>query len=69
MSIKTEDKDITGILAFLPEDKKKYYLESIYAIAKAAIEAKCPSLPIVDLEIMAGLEDESNARFEEWIFR
>lgn len=69
MSINTENMAINGILAFLPEDKKKYYLESIYAIAKAAIEAKCPSLPIADLEIMAGLEDESNARFEEWIFQ
>lgn len=68
MSIKTEDKDITGILAFLPEDKRKYYVESLHAIAKAAIESKCPSLPIAALEIIAGLEYESNARFEEWIF-
>jgi hypothetical protein len=50
--------DISGMLAMLPEDKQKLY-----------VEARCGELRVSDLEILQSLEDESNARFEEWIFQ
>lgn len=62
-------EDITGILAMLPADKQKLYLNTLYSIARTAIEARCGELKLMDVEILQSLEDESNARFEEWLFR
>lgn len=64
-----EKTDITGMLAMLPEDKQKLYINTLYAVARTAVEARCGALRVMDLEILQSLEDESNARFEEWIFR
>lgn len=52
----------------LPEDKQKLYINTLYAVARTAVEARCGELRVGDLEILQALEDESNARFEEWIF-
>lgn len=60
--------DISGIIAMLPEDKQKLYINTLYAVARTAVEARCGELRVGDLEILQALEDESNARFEEWIF-
>jgi hypothetical protein len=60
--------DISGIIAMLPEDKQKLYINTLYAVARTAMEARCGELRVGDLEILQALEDESNARFEEWIF-
>ena len=62
-------EDITGILAMLPADKQKLYLNTLYSIARTAIEARCGELKLIDIEILQSLEDESNAQFEEWLFR
>ena len=64
-----EKTDITGMLAMLPEDKQKLYINTLYAVARTAVDARCGNLRVMDLEILQSLEDESNARFEEWIFR
>lgn len=61
--------DISGILAMLPEDKQRLYINTLYAVARTAVEARCGELRVGDLEILQALEDESNARFEEWIFQ
>lgn len=61
--------DISGMLAMLPEDKQKLYVNTLYAVARTAVEARCGELRVSDLEILQSLEDESNARFEEWIFQ
>ena len=61
--------DISGMLAMLPEDKQKLYINTLYAVAKTAIESRCGALRVMDLEILQSLEDESNARFEEWLFQ
>ena len=61
--------DITGILAMLPADKRELFINTLYSIARTAIDARCGELKMSDLEILQSLEDESNARFEEWIFR
>jgi len=53
----------------LPEDKQKLYINTLYAVARTAIEDRCGALRVMDLEILQSLEDESNARFEEWIFQ
>lgn len=53
----------------LPEDKQKLYINTLYAVARTAVDAHCGALRISDLEILQSLEDESNALFEEWIFR
>ena len=62
-------EDITGILAMLPEDKRKLYINTLYAVARTAVEARCGELRVMDLEILQSLEDESDARFEDWISR
>lgn len=71
MAMKTQPhtEDITGILAMLPEDKRKLYINTLYSIARTAMEARCGELKLMDIEILQSLEDESNARFEEWIFQ
>jgi len=61
--------DITGIIAMLPEDKRKLFLNTLYSIARTAIDARCGELQIMDIEILQSLEAESNAIFEEWIFK
>jgi hypothetical protein len=61
--------DISGIIAALPPEKQKLYINTLYSIARTAIDARCGELRMMDLEIMQSLEDESNARFEEWLFR
>lgn len=61
--------DITGILACLPADKQKLFINTLYSIARTAIDARCGELKLMDVEILQSLEDESNARFEEWLFR
>jgi len=61
--------DISGMLAMLPEDKQKLYINTLYAVARTAVESRCGALRIADLEILQALEYESNARFEEWIFQ
>ena len=53
----------------LPEDKQKLYINTLYAVARTAVEARCGALRVMDLEILQSLEDESNARFEEWLFQ
>ena len=62
-------EDITGILAMLPEDKQKLFINTLYSIARTAIDARCGELKLMDVEILQSLKDESNARFEEWLFR
>lgn len=71
MAMKTQPHptDITGILAMLPEDKQKLYINTLYSIARTAIDARCGELQIMDIEILQSLETESNARFEDWLFR
>ena len=59
--------DITGTLSVLPEEKRKLYIGTLYAIAKTAIEARCGELNMSDLEILASLEEEAEARFCEWL--
>ena len=61
--------DITGILACLTADKQKLFINTLYSIARTAIDARCGELKLMDVEILQSLEDESNARFEEWLFR
>ena len=61
--------DISGMLAMLPEDKQKLYINTLYAVARTAVEARCGELRVMDLEILQSLEDESDARFEDWISR
>ena len=68
-SMAEEKTDITGMLAMLPEDKQKLYINTLYAVARTAVDARCGDLRVMDLEILQSLEDESNARFAEWIFR
>lgn len=53
----------------LPEDKQKLYINTLYAVARTAVEARCGELRVMDLEILQSLEDESDARFEDWISR
>lgn len=53
----------------LPEDKQKLYINTLYSIARTALEARCGAIKLADVQILQSLEDESNARFEEWIFR
>ena len=69
MGMTEPQTDISGMLAMLPEDKQKLYINTLYAVARTAIEARCGALRVMDLEILQSLEDESNARFEEWIFQ
>lgn len=69
MDTKQPHTDISGILGVLPEDKQKLYINTLYAVARTAVEARCGALRVNDLEILQSLEDESNARFEEWLFR
>ena len=69
MKTQPHTEDITGILAMLPADKQKLYLNTLYSIARTAIESRCGELKLMDVEILQSLEDESNARFEEWLFR
>ena len=61
--------DISGMLAMLPEDKQKLYINTLYSIARTALEARCGAIRLGDVQILQSLEDESNARFEDWIFR
>ena len=68
MKTQPHPTDITGILAMLPEDKQKLYINTLYSIARTAIDARCGKLQIMDIEILQSLEAESNARFEEWLF-
>lgn len=53
----------------LPEEKQKLYINTLYAVARTAVEARCGELRVIDLEILQSLEDESDARFEDWISR
>lgn len=61
--------DISGMLAMLPEEKQKLYINTLYAVARTAVKARCGELRVMDLEILQSLEDESDARFEDWISR
>lgn len=54
-------------LEFLSRNERLSYVEALYAIAKDAIAAKCPVLKVKDLEILTGLEEKSDAVFEEWL--
>lgn len=56
-----------AILRALPQAKRKLYISVLYSIAKDAIQARCRSLKVMDLEILSSLEEESNAHFEEWV--
>lgn len=69
MKTQPHPTDITGILAMLPKDKQKLYINTLYSIARTAIDARFGELQIMDIEILQSLEAESNARFEEWLFR
>ena len=69
MKTQPHTEDITGILAILPADKQKLFLNTLYSIARTAIDVRCGELKLMDVEILQSLEYESNARFEEWIFR
>lgn len=54
-------------LEFLSRNERLSYVEALYAIAKDAIAVKCPALKVKDLEILAALEEKSDAVFEEWL--
>jgi hypothetical protein len=69
MNTKQPHIDISGIIGMLPEDKQKLYINTLYAVARTAVESNCGALRIADLEILQALEDESEARFEEWLVR
>ena len=62
-------EDISGIIAALPPEKQELYINTLYSIARTAIDARCGEIRLMDLEIMQSLEDESNARFEDWLAR
>jgi hypothetical protein len=69
MKTQPHTEEIMGVLACLPADKQKLFINTVYSIARTAIDARCGELKMSDLEILQSLEDESNARFEEWIFQ
>lgn len=59
--------ELEAILRVLPPAKRRLYISVLYSIAKDAIRAQCRSLKVMDLEILASLEAESDAGFEEWL--
>lgn len=65
LSVNTSEPE--AILRALPQAKRKLYISALYSIAKDAIQAQCKGLKVMDLEILASLEEESNAHFEEWL--
>ena len=64
-----QTEDISGVIASLPPEKQKLSINTLYSIARTAIDARCGEIRLMDLEIMQSLEDESNARFEDWLAR
>lgn len=65
LSVNTSEPE--AILQALPQVKQRLYISALYSIAKDAIRAQCKELKVMDLEILASLEEESNAHFEEWV--
>lgn len=59
--------DVESILTTLPAEKRQLYVQTLYSIAKTAMESGCRSLRLMDVEILTSLEVESNANFEEWL--
>ena len=60
--------EVGAVLGGLSMEEARTYLQTLYSLAHQAKEARCLRLRLQDLEVMAALEEKSNAMFEEWLF-
>lgn len=55
------------VIRMLPAEDRIRYAQTLYSIAKDAIQAQCRDLKVADLEILTALEEKADACFEEWL--